>query len=210
MLFFHLTTHIEGEKNEKLYEEKGGGGFPAFLVLDEKGDVIVKHAGERSVAEFGKTIDRAANFMAVRKKAEGGDKPAGIDLAIAKLDLGMIKAEEAKKAIAELGEPTKEQQARLDAALLNAEVTAIATAAGKDRASAGRQFNDMKAAGKIPTGTSERMTFWGCILDWAEAEGDAAAFEEALGKLREAVGANANKKYFETKEATLKKLKSKK
>lgn len=210
MLFFHLTTHIEGEPNEKLYEEKGGGGFPAFLMLDETGEVIAKHAGERSVAEFGKTIDKAANFIAIRKKAEGGDKAAGIDLAIAKLDLGMIKADDAKKQIAELGEPTKEQQARLDGALLNAEVTAIATAAGKDRASAGRKFNEMKTAGKIPTGTSEGMTFWSCILDWAEAEKDAAAFEEALGKLREKVGANANKKYFETKEAILKKLKEKK
>ncbi|MEK7468917.1 MAG: hypothetical protein AAB074_16200 [Planctomycetota bacterium] len=211
MLFCHVTSHIENEPNDKLFEQKGGGGYPTIMMLDEKGDMIGKHSGERSVAEFEKTVGKAVRYLDLRKKAESGDKAAGIDLAIAKLELGSLTADAAQKQIAELGTPTPEQQAQLDAVLLNQEVMAISKSAGQDRASAGKKFSEMKTAGKIPTGATEYLTFWDNITVYAEAQNDVTMFEEALAKVREKIGQNpSKKKYFETKEAALKKMKSKK
>ncbi|KAF0246354.1 MAG: hypothetical protein FD180_842 [Planctomycetota bacterium] len=211
MLFCHVTSHIEGDPNDDLFEKKGGGGYPTMLMLDETGDMIGKHSGERTVPEFEKTVAKAVLYLAVRKKAEAGDKSAGIDLAIAKVELGTLTADDAKKKIGELGTPTPEQQVRFDAVLLNQEVMAISKSAGQDRASAGKKFSEMKAAGKIPTGANEYLTFWDTITVYAEAQNDVPMFEEALAKVREKIGANpSKKKYFDTKEAALKKMKSKK
>jgi len=179
------------------------------MMLDDAGEVVAKHAGERTIPEFEKTVARAVFYIDARKKAEAGDKSAGIDFAIAKLELGTLTADDAKKKIAELGAPTAEQQAHLDGILLNLEVTAIAKAAGTDRASAGRKFVEMKKAGRIPTGATEIIVFWDAILQNAAAQKDIAGFEEALGKLKEKLGSNPNKKpFFDKQEAELKKMKS--
>jgi len=211
VLFCHVTSHIEGEPNDDLFEKKGGGGFPTIMMLDEKGEMIGKHSGERTVPEFEKTVAKAALFLQALKKSEAGDKSAGIDVAISRLELGTLTADDAKKKIAELGEPAPEQQARFDAVLLNQEVMAISKGAGQDRASAGKKFSEMKAAGKIPTGANEYLTFWDTITVYAEAQNDIPMFTEALGKVREKIGANpSKKKYFDGKEAILKKMKEKK
>lgn len=125
--------------------------------------------------------------------------------------MGKLKADEARKAIAELGTPTAEQQAHLDAALLNQEVLGILSASGTDRAAAGKKFVEMKGAGRIPAGETEYLMLWDAILSYAEAQGDAKTFEEGLGKLREKLGQNpGKKKYLDAKDAVLKKLKEKK
>ncbi|MCE9582525.1 MAG: hypothetical protein K8T20_08540 [Planctomycetes bacterium] len=204
-----MTTHIENEPHDKLLEEKGGGGFPTILILDADGNMIGRHVGERTVAEFDKRVAKAVAYLAAKKKAADGDKSAGIDVAIADLELGTVTAEEAKKKIAALGPPTPEQQAQLDGVLVNAEVTAVMTAAGKDKIAAGKKFAEMKTAGRIPSGYKETDTFYSRILDYAESEKDAKLFEEALGKLKEKFASNPNtKKFFEGKDAILQKLKS--
>lgn len=209
MLFCHVTTHIEGEPNDKLLEEVGGGGFPTILVLDADGKMIGRHAGERSVAEFDKLVTKAAAYLDARKKAAEGDKSAGIDVALADLELGTLTAEAAKKKVEALGPPTDAQKARLDGILLNAEVMDISKALGKDRVGAGKKFLELKNAGRIPDGYKETDIFWNRILDFAESEKDAKLFEEGLGKLKEKFASNPNtKKFFEGKDATLAKLKS--
>lgn len=209
VLYCHITTHIEGEPHEKLFEEKGGGGFPTFLMLDDGGEVIARHVGDRTVPEFEKTAARAVFYLDVKKKSEAGDKSAGIDFAIARLELGTLTADEAKKTIAGLGTPSADQQAHLDAVLLNQEVMAISKEAGKDRAAAGKKFAEMKKAGKVPTGSTEYLTFWDAIIQNAEAQKDIPGFEEALARLKEKIGSNPSKqKYFQNKEEALKKLKA--
>jgi hypothetical protein len=209
VLFCHITTNIENEPHDKLLEETGGGGFPTILVLDEEGAVIGRHAGERTVAEFDKRVVKATAYRDAKKKAAGGDKSAGIDVAIAELELGTQTADAAKKKIDELGPPTDEQKARFEAILLNAEVLQIQAASGKDKVAAGKKFVEMKKAGHIPDGYKESDVFWNRILDYAESEKDAKLFEEALGKLREKFASNPNtKKFFEGKDAILQKLKT--
>ncbi len=209
MLFCHITSHIEGEPNDDLLAQTGGGGFPTILVLDEEGKVIGRHVGERSVAEFTKRVVKATAYRDAKKKAAEGDKPAGIDAAIAELGLGTLTADAAKKKVDELGPPTDAQKAALDAILLNAEVLEIMKAAGKDRIAAGKKYLEMKNAGKIPDGYKEYDIFWNRILDVAEGDKDAKLFEEALGKLKERYASNPNtKKFFEGKDEILKKLKT--
>ncbi|MBI2919603.1 MAG: hypothetical protein HYY18_00800 [Planctomycetes bacterium] len=200
---------MEGEPNGDLYDKVGGGGFPAFLVLDAEGKVLWRHAGERTVAAFETTIDKSAAYLGALKKAAEGDKSAGIDVAIAELEQGTLTEEAAKKKIAELGEPTPEQQARFDAVVVNAEVMRISQELGKDRVAAGREFLEMKEAGRIPDGYKETDIFWNRILDYAESEKNAKLFEEGLNKLKAKFASNPNtKKFFELKDETLKKLKS--
>lgn len=209
MLFCHITSHVEGEANGDLYDQKGGGGFPAFLVLDAEGKVLWRHSGERTVAAFEATIDKSVAYLEALKKAEGGDKSAGIDVAISELEQGALTEEAAKKKIAELGEPTPEQQARFEAIVLNAEVMRISESSGKDRVGAGKKFLEMKEAGRIPNGYKETDIFWNRILDYAESEKNAKLFEEGLNKLKEKFASNPNtKKFFELKDEALKKLKA--
>jgi hypothetical protein len=209
VLFCHVTSKVEGLAGDDLFEQKGGGGYPTFLMLDAEGKVIGRHAGERSVAEFEKTVDKAAAYLAAKTKADGGDKAAGIDVAIAELEQGALTEEAARKNIAELGEPTEEQKKRLEAVATNAEVNRVAQAMGKDRVGAGKKFVEMKSAGRIPDGYKESDIFWGRILDYAESERDAQLFEEGLNELKKRFGNNPNaKKYFETKEEVLKRLKA--
>ena len=166
-------------------------------------DRLIPDPGEWNVTILATDIN--PRFL---KKAAEGDKSAGIDVAITELEQGKLTEEAAKKKIGELGEPTPEQQARLDAIVLNAEVLRISQASGKDFIGAGKQFLEMKKAGRLPTGYKETDIFWNRILALAESEKNAQLFEEGLNELKKKFASNPNtKKYFEGKDEVLKKLK---
>ena len=66
----------------------------------------------------------------------------------------------------------------------------------------------MFKAGREPAAKGDIGPFYDLMLEYAEAEKDAALFEKALGKLRENFGDNPRmEKYWKTQEDRLAKIK---
>jgi hypothetical protein len=213
VLFCHITTQIDGEKYGDLLEQKGGQGFPHIVFMDADGHVLAEHEGDRSADGFSKTGQKAKEFIALKAKAEKGDKAAQIDFLIAQLSLGQLKPSEAEAKIKEVGAPTKEQQARLDGELVNASV--METMKGvedEDSAkAAGKKFYEMQKAGKPgPTGDQAMQPYYILTMRAAEDAKDAVIFEKAMKALKKKFGDNPNAKgFFEMSEKKLEELKKK-
>ena len=57
VLFYHLTTHVKGDKDQDLLRFMSDRvAFPTVLYLTPKGEFLHKHAGERTVGCFEKEV----------------------------------------------------------------------------------------------------------------------------------------------------------
>lgn len=211
VLFCHITSMVKGDAHPDLLEEKGGKGFPYLAFLDDDGNVIATVEGPRTVAGFAESSKKAHAFLELKAKAAKGDGQAKIDFLTARLELGQLKPADARKQIDALGKLTPEQKAKLDGLLADAEVMEIASTVTDDKATqkaAAEKFLAMKKAGRVPSGEQASQMFWILIMNLAEAEKDAATFEEGLKALKAKFGNDPNvAAFFKKKEATLKKLK---
>jgi hypothetical protein len=211
VLFCHITSRVATDKHQELLKEKGGQGFPYLVFMDSDGNVLAKHSGARSIKGFEATGGKAVAYMEVKKKAEGGDKAAQIDLVLAEMDLGKTTLEEGQKKLKELGELSKEQQAKLDGIATNATVMEIVKPLRRNdkqgMIDAGKKFFDMKKEGKIPSGDQEFQMFWILMMDYAESVKDAKTFEEGFTSLKTKFGDTINKQWAQQNEERLKKLK---
>ena len=163
VLFCHLTTQIEGEKNGDLLEQKGGQGFPYIVYMDAQGAVLAEHQGDRSAAGFTKTGKAVKDYAGAKARVDKGDKSAGIDLAIAELILGKATATDAEKKIQAAGTPTKEQRALIDTELLNAKILEEVRSIDSDTAAdaAGKKYYEILKSGKpAPTGEQAMQPFY--------------------------------------------------
>lgn len=214
VLYVHITTMIPGEKYGNLLEEKGGTAFPWLVFMDATGEIILEHEGPRSAEAFGKSGAKAKDWLALKDKADKGDKPASIDFAILQLGMGKVKAAEAQKTIAAAGSPSKEQQAKLDAELVNAEVREAVTALRSDEQASelGKKFYARYKEGKAaPTADNAFQSYYILIMNAADEAKDAATFEATLKSLKEKYGAMPGAAaFFEEREGRLKQLQEKK
>jgi hypothetical protein len=163
--------------------------------MDAEGEVLAEHDGPREVAAFKQTAAKAQRYLELRAVAD--PTPAQkLDLFVAELEMGKLDLAAAKARKATLGTLTPEQEARISTALCDLEVMDILEktqqpAPGEEtklRAELGKRFHDMLQAGQRPSGDQPFQAFWGLIMDWAEQEKNVAAFEEALGAMRERFG----------------------
>ncbi|HEV3026673.1 MAG TPA: thioredoxin family protein, partial [Planctomycetota bacterium] len=210
VLFCHITTMIQGEKYGDLLEQKGGNAFPWVVFMDPEGEIIVEHRGPRSAAEFGKSGETAKSWLALKEKAAKGDRPSQIDFAILQLSMGQVDAEEATKTIKAAGEPSKEQSAKFDAELINAEVREAVRRVKSDEEAAvlGKKFYARHKEGKpAPTSDNALQSYFILVMEAAGEAKDAATFEAAykilFDKYGKMEGAGA---FFEEKEKQLKEL----
>ncbi|MBI5365800.1 MAG: hypothetical protein HZA54_02085 [Planctomycetes bacterium] len=169
-----------------MLEEKGGRGFPYLVMMDAEGAVLAAHAGPRTVEGFAETLRRVRQQLETRKKAESGDVGARIDLLIDEVEGGRMKPEAARAKLAELGKPTPEQEARLNAALATGEVMEVMQAAGpgmrtvEGQRAIAQKFYEMKKAGRVPTDERASFPFWNGVADAAQRAGDVEVYEECL------------------------------
>lgn len=213
VLLCHITTRVEGDPHQDLLQEKGGTGFPYLVYLDAEGNVLGRHQGERTVAGFRESGGKAREFLELKKKAEGGDKAAGFDCLIARMEMGLVEEDEIERKVQALGELTPEQHARLDPLLVDARVRGILKGMNpKDQKAVldvGKRFLEMKQAGKVPSGEKESLSFWNITLAHAERERDAATYEEALEALKRRFGSSPrNKAFFDKAEKKLQEMKA--
>jgi len=214
VLFCHITTQIQGEKHGNLLEQKGGEGFPYIIFMDAQGNILAVHEEERSAAGFSKTGEKARTFVALKEKAAKGDATAKVDLILAQLDMGQIKAADADKQLKDAGTLSKEQQAKLDEILANVSVMEIVKAIESENEAkeAGKKFYEMQKAGKpAPTSDQAIQPYFILGMNAAEEAKDAATFEKDLNALKARFGENPQaKKFFEAKEKKLAELKAEK
>jgi hypothetical protein len=186
--------------------------------MNADGDVLVEHEGARSVDGFTETGKKAQKFVDLKKKADGGDKSAKIDLLVADLDAGRVKSDEFDKKLAELGEPSADQKTAIATAKANGEVRAIyepynsvqdPAEVKKARMEIGKKLLERKKAGKpAPSRDQEWQMYWFGLLGYAELTKDAALYEEALKPIKEKYSAMPQAKQAIAKmEKTLEALK---
>lgn len=204
------------DKYQDLLQEKGGNGFPHLVFLDAEGNLLESHEGDRSPAALEQTLGKAqakAQTLAdLKKKADGGDSAAKLELLLTQLELGHLKADAAKARAQELKDVPKDKQAKIDGLIAGLEVGEILGAIGdpKDqqkRQAAGKQFAEMKKAGRVPSAEGPSQAYWILMMEYSESQKDAAAFEEELNALKARLGEKMNKKWVDKAEARLKALK---
>lgn len=212
MLFCHITTNVATDKHQDLLEKKGGGGWPHIVFMDAAGNVLAEHEEARDAQGFARTGGKARNFLTMKAKAEKGDKAAEIDYALAQLELGQIKAGEARERL-KGRKLSKEQQAKLDALASAAEIQEILDPVTRDvetQMAAAKKFVERKKAGKpAPPDDRTFQTYWILMLNLAEKEKDAALFEECLKELKGKFGDNPQAQgFFKAKDEVLQTLKA--
>ena len=215
VLFLHVTSRLEGRPNDDLLSKKGGTGFPFLVFMDAEGNVIAKHGGGRAVEGFAKTAETANKFVELKKKADGGDKEAIVDLTLLQLEMGSVSAEDARAAIEKSGvELAADRKARFEKLLLTAEINGIVEGIDGDKdesvIAGGEKLYKMAQEGRTPDDKDVAANFWSIIVMYADKKEDVAAFEMGLSELKKRFGDNPRAaKWFEEKEARLKELKEK-
>lgn len=212
VLFCHITTHIQGEKHANLLEEKGGEGFPHIVFMDAEGKVLAVHEADRTAAGFAKTGEQAKAFVSLKAKADGGDKKAKTDLILLQLDMGTIKAEDAKKQLADAGPLSDEQKAKLEASMVNAEIVdqVKAITSEEQAKAASKKFYEMQKAGKPgPTSDQAMQPYYILGMNAAAEAKDVEVFEKNLKTLKAKFGDNPMaKRFFEANEKKLAEMKA--
>jgi hypothetical protein len=208
VLLCHVTSHVEGDKHQGLWQEKGGSGFPFLVFMDAEGNVVAKQ-GERTVAGFQVRLAACKAYLELAAKHKAGDESVAADLLIARIELDQVDFAAAKQEAETLGRVDAAKQKKIDGLLLDLEVFSIVRSARAPAAAkeSGAKFLEMMKAGRVPTGPIAR-NFYAWILPVAEAAGDAASYEQALTGFKQFVGDNrAMQEAVELFEQRLAKLK---
>lgn len=174
------------------------------------------HQGPREVAAFAATAAKAQRYVELRAVAD--PTPAQkVELLVTELEMGKLDLAAAQARKAALTGLTPEQEAQLSTALTDLEVMDILKntpppAQGQEakvKGELGARFHEMLQAGKRPSGDQPYQAFYGLIMDWAEQQKDVAAFEQALGAMRERFGAMPQAaQFFRAQDERLARLKA--
>ena len=162
--FLHITTRIEGRKNDDLLQKMGFRGFPSFAVLDVEGEIIAKHNGARSAEAFQETLDQAAKFIDLQKRAAAGERGAIIELALMECQMGRIKLAECEARLSDVGELNDEQKATLAGLRVDGKIQEQLDKLNSDRSqatfeAAAKVFLGMLEAGEKPSGGMAKNVF---------------------------------------------------
>jgi hypothetical protein len=214
VLFCHVTTRIEGRKNEGLLGEVGGQAFPHLVALDAEGKPLGQPPG-RKVSDFKLLME----YLDLKPKAEKGDEVAKVEYFIRALMMGDFKEVEAAKThLSTLKNVSKEQKGRIDGLFIDLEVQELLKPLNdnKDQGkvkelvqAAGKSLLEMHKKGRVPTMDNTFGSFYSLILANAEAEKNIPVFEEAL-KLLEQRFPDGNPRFFAAKKKILEEMKAEK
>ncbi len=187
MLFCHVTTQVEGDANPNLLSEKGGMGFPHMVAMDADGNVLAMHESERTADAFAATMTAArevqVELKTLAEQAGKGDEKAAAVLFEKRLGLAHIAPKDAVVQMAALKGLTDEQKATLNGLIAKGEVNeqlGKLTQDEKTHHAAGKAFQAMLAAGRIPPEGQEQLYFWYFIAVAGHQDKDAAVVGRAL------------------------------
>ncbi|MBI2933142.1 MAG: hypothetical protein HYY16_15975 [Planctomycetes bacterium] len=198
-----MTSHVTTDPYPDLLSEKGGTGFPYLVILDAEGNPLSKVTGARTIEGFEQAAGKAKEFVKFRALAERGDARAQCQILLARLEMGLLNAAEARREAAELKDVPSDLKTRLDGFLADFEVDDVLR---EVRLEAGRRFLQMKKSGRVPQDGDKGDTFWSHVLEFAEDRSDGDVFEEALEAIKKIYGDQINQKWVERQEQILKKI----
>ncbi len=198
-MFLHITSQIEGRKDDGLLSKKGLNSFPSFVFLDAGGAMLAKHQAtsmaDMSMEGFERTASGPVKeYLDLKAKAASGDKGAIVQLALKEATMGSIAdGETLKKRLAGM-ELTAEQKTTVSGLMTDFKFAKALKAANAlfktDQATARKQLGaaivKILNAGEMPTKKYAgllRFAFGYCLK-----EGELGAAEKALEGLNAAFG----------------------
>lgn len=213
VLFAHVTTHIEGRKNDDMLGKKGGQGWPHIVALDANGDVTAK-AGGRSVEGFAAMIESGKKYTAIATKAEktSDDKLFLLEHA---LDMGSVDAAEATKQLAAIEGVAADKKKGVEARIFDLAIAGEVpkTRLGREefekfRIDAGKKFAGWMKEGKEPSGSNPGIyaRFFEWMMAYAESEKNADLFETCIDKLRAKFDNPNAKKFLDAQQKKLEEM----
>ena len=192
--FLHVTSEVEGRKDDGLFYRKVGGEFPRLLALDSDGGPLGVLYGD-SVESLRAGLRKAEDFRLLLAKK---DRTPAEELYVLRneMALGRLAAADIRKRIAALRDLEEPVRRELDLRLLDQEITeALERLDGPGRGARHAACGELAGywrAGREPRIDSHRYTtFFLLILEFAEGEGDVELFERGLGRLRAHLGGNS-------------------
>jgi len=143
--FLHVTTRIEGRKNDDLLSEKGLRGFPSFVFMNPSGTKLAEQAGPMSLAQFKEmAAGPVQEYLDLKAKAASGDEQAIIELTLKEAEMGSIPDAETLDSRLTGIELTEAQKAKVESLKTDLKIDALfrkARALAKtDRAGAGEMW----------------------------------------------------------------------
>jgi hypothetical protein len=212
-MYCKIVSRVEGDVNEgQLYKLVGRQAYPTVLLLDFDGEVLGKLGSTRTVEALRGMARRGDGFAAFKKKAEGGDRNALIELTIARLEMKSTTVEKAAKLLGERGDFTPDQEKRWAQAELSNRINLWTSSkdAG-ERAEAARKLYGLYAEGRRPVTDSDALRFWTYVMAHAESIRDVEGYETGIEEVRKRYGKRTGywKKWFAKHESKLKKLRQK-
>lgn len=167
---------------------------------------------EFTVSGFEKAGEKAREFVALKKKADGGDHDAKLKILTSWLEWGAVSIKKAKTLKSGIHDLTKEESEKLDKAFTALEVKQIISSTTRDRktwVAAGKKFYALSKDNRVPTDHGTAFSFWYLIIIYAEDEKDIKAFETGLKAFKDEFGDGPrNKRFIEKWEKTLEELKA--
>src|SRR5262249_34706543 len=121
VLFFHVTTHIPSDPDGYLFAEKGGVGFPTLMILDENGNTLAKHCGERNMRSVRAMAEEARSFSDLIRHATTGDVAVRYECLCKQLEYGHLEPELARERVKALGDLSEDREKWLDGAITSRE-----------------------------------------------------------------------------------------
>jgi hypothetical protein len=187
VLYFHLTTRVEGDPHQELMKEKGLRGWPSLAFLDEKGELVAVHDAPKTVHCLDLMADRVARHLALRSDPAANEA----ERIVLRFELGHLTMEQARVDFAFLPLPDRKTvRDRFEAAALAMDVRQAAAGA-RDRklqVEAGKRLLDLKKNGKVPADPAAALPFWSLIMAACDEARDAKGYGEALGALKAVAG----------------------
>lgn len=150
--------------------------------------MIVRQVG-RTVADFERTGKQVLTLFSLDKRAKEGDAAAAVDALLARMDLGIVKSEDAQARFKTL-KPNAEQKKRHQALLYDLEIREAAAAAKNEKAARelGKRFWADYKAKKRPTGDTPFAIFWSHVFAYARSEKEVEPYEAGLAAYEERHG----------------------
>lgn len=195
MPLLHVTTHIEGRRDDDLLAQKGFRElFPTILILDADGEPLHRmdrpflsallSTGAPPLAAFERRLFACERYVELRSRVANGDPSAKVCLAISALRIGKISLDEFSDAIA--GQELLPKQLKAVAQVrANATCEALVArmrSSGQDpeaEKAATREFVKLYEAGTHPDSDSADM-YWWTLGTHAKATGDRDMMERSI------------------------------
>ncbi|MEE2887604.1 MAG: hypothetical protein VX951_09255 [Planctomycetota bacterium] len=187
-MFLHVTSRVEGRKQDSLLREIGGRGFPTIVVMNEDGEILARPS-QRSVVGFKAAVAKAAVARVQMIESKRRD-PVGASAQefLRKLEIGTLVDPVANRAmyLKCRGAMTQAQRDKAEKGLVSIELqaalsTAISAKPGveRDRAILAMFACKTKLGGKWPWNPGLNRVLL-VIMGWAEEKGDPQLFESLL------------------------------